>query len=200
MSEISSSIDKLKKSIPLKICAFGDSLTQGWMVQKGYLDFLNEMLLKKYPNSKFELINRGVPGNTAHDGLYRIQRDVIDNDPDLTFIQFALNDAYSGYSAEEFKANILKMVERIKYNTSSEILLLTSVTLNNLSDKKHVDNFYSKLQDIGLAKDIPVVEVHRYWEEKIANGVNFFGLVQGDLVHPTVEGYRLMAEAIIRHF
>lgn len=39
-------IAKLMAGIPLKWVALGDSLTYGWMVKKGYLDFLNDMIIK----------------------------------------------------------------------------------------------------------------------------------------------------------
>jgi lysophospholipase L1-like esterase len=48
--------------------------------------------------------------------------------------------------------------------------------------------------------DCPLPLVHAYWKEKIAAGVDFRSLVQYDLVHPTVAGYRLMAEAIMKLF
>ena len=42
-------IAKLKSGEDVKIVAIGDSLTYGWQVSKGYLDFLKEMLKKRYP-------------------------------------------------------------------------------------------------------------------------------------------------------
>ena len=39
------------------------------------------MLRLKYPGSRFKLINKGIPGDTADGGLYRLREDVIDYDP-----------------------------------------------------------------------------------------------------------------------
>ena len=45
-----------------------------------------------------------------------------------------------------------------------------------------------------------MARVHEYWKTKIAEGAEFSNLVQYDRVHPTVEGYRLMAEAVMEVF
>ena len=45
-------IAKLKSGEDVKIVAIGDSLTYGWLVSKGYLDFLKEMLRKRYPGHR----------------------------------------------------------------------------------------------------------------------------------------------------
>ena len=57
----------------LIIAALGDSLTYGWMTEHGYLDYLKSMLNKKFPGSRFKIINRGIPGDTAKDGLRRVE-------------------------------------------------------------------------------------------------------------------------------
>ncbi|RPI97413.1 MAG: SGNH/GDSL hydrolase family protein, partial [Spirochaetales bacterium] len=74
-------IRKLTEGSHSVIVALGDSLTQGWLVNKGYLVFLGEMLKEKYPKAQFDIINRGIPGDTAEGGLLRVREDVIDEDP-----------------------------------------------------------------------------------------------------------------------
>jgi len=197
MNILKKSIRKLTSGEPIRVVALGDSLTQGWMVRKGYLDFLAEMLEKKYPNCEVTIINRGIPGDTAEGGLFRLREDVLDNDPDLVFIQFALNDAFMGVDPDRFKNTIKSIVEQIRVDTDAEILLITSVPIMHESEDIMVEKFYSRLADISEEEDVDIAPVHRYWKKKISEGVDFRGLVQGDMVHPNVEGYRLIAEAIM---
>jgi acyl-CoA thioesterase-1 len=197
MKTLKKSIQKLTSGEPIRIIALGDSLTQGWMVRKGYLDFLAEMLEKKYPNCEVTIINRGIPGDTADGGLFRLREDVLDSDPDLVFIQFALNDAFMGVDPDRFKNTIKSIVEQIRVDTDAEILLITSVPVMHESSDAMVEKFYSRLADISEEENVAITPVHRYWKKKISEGVDFRGLVQGDMVHPNVEGYRLMAEAIM---
>lgn len=192
-------IEKLNKNEPLRIVAFGDSLTQGWMTRKGYVDFLHEMLKERY-HEQIEMINRGIPGNTSDDGLERLRRDVLDRDPDLVLLQFALNDAYMGSSPGRLKNNLKSMITRIRLDTAAEILLLTSISIYNEAEDRVADTFYEAITGLAAEEKLPVAQVHSYWKKKISQGMHHGDLVQGDMVHPTVEGYRLMAEAVMEKF
>jgi acyl-CoA thioesterase-1 len=194
--KLEKTINKLKTCKSLKIVALGDSLTYGWMVEKGYLEFFEESISIRYPESIIEIVNRGVPGDTAKGGLLRLAGHVISAKPDLVLVQFALNDAFTGHPVSQFKENISSIITGIKANTSAEILLVTSSALEG-ADKDIAGKYYSALSDIATDKGIPIALTHEYWEQKIAQGTEFETLVQSDRIHPSEEGYRLMAEAII---
>jgi acyl-CoA thioesterase I len=193
-------INKLTNGIPVTIVALGDSLTQGWMVSKGYLDFLNEMLHIKFPKGRFKLINGGIPGDTADSGLSRLRWDVLHYNPDCVFIQYAINDAFSGFTEQHFKNNIKGIIDTIRENSDTDIVLITSGYIGDNEDNRHVEGYYRQLEVLGEDYGIPVVQTHEYWKKKIREGMIFGSLVQYDDVHPTEEGYRLMAEAIMDIF
>ncbi len=193
-------INKLISGTPISIVALGDSLTQGWMVSKGYIDFLREMLRMKFPESRFKLVNSGIPGDTADSGLYRLTGDVLYYNPDCVFIQYALNDAFSGFTEQQFKNNIKGMIEKIKENANTDIILITSDYIGDNDDNRSVERYYQQLTVLGEDYRIPVALVHEYWKKKITDGIPFESLVQYDGVHPTEEGYRLMAEAVMKLF
>jgi len=193
-------IRKLKSGAETTIVALGDSLTQGWMVRKGYIDFMEEMLRETFPESRFHLINCGIPGDTAEGGLYRLRGDVLDFNPDCVFVQFALNDAFCGYSAAQFKQYIQRIIHEIRDDCDAEIVLITSGYVGNSRETHFVGEFYRQLEILGEENGLPVARVHDYWEKRIDEDVEFRTLVQGDLVHPTMAGYRLMAEAVMQLF
>lgn len=193
-------IQKLDSGSPVTIAAIGDSLTYGWMVKKGYLDFLREMLDTAYPKAQLRIFNRGIPGDTAVGGLHRLKADVIANRPDCVLIQFALNDAYSGWTPVEFGENIRAMIDGILQMSDSEIVLVTSVWFKPQTEFRRAEEFYEQLRTISVEKKLPFAKVHDYWKSKIDLGINFRELVQSDGIHPTSEGYRLMAEAIAEVF
>lgn len=190
-------ISRLKSGEPLRIVALGDSLTQGWMVRRGYVDFLNDMIKQKFPSSSFVLVNRGIPGDTAEGGLYRLEYDVLGEKPDCVFIQFGLNDAFSGYSPDEYESLIEKIINEIKKTANSEIILLTS---SYIGDNSIAEEFYRRLENLARKYDLPIAKVHSYWKKRISEDVEFRKLVQFDCVHPTEMGYMLMAEAIMQLF
>ena len=197
---LENSIHNLETGKSLKIVALGDSLTYGWMVQKGYLDYLQEMLTAKYPGADFEIINRGVPGDTAGGGFRRLDDHVLCMDPDLVFVQFALNDAFSGCPADEFQRNIAAIVGKIRAESSSEILLMTSVALSDACEDNVAETYYERIECVAEDEGVPVALVHKYWKMKLSEGVKFSELLQSDNVHPTSGGYCLMAEAVAEMF
>lgn len=193
-------INKLIDGTPVTIVALGDSLTQGWMVSKGYIDFLREMLPIIFPKSRFKLINSGIPGDTADSGLSRLRWDVLHYNPDCVFIQYAINDAFSGFTEQQFKSTIKGIIDKINENGDADIVLITSGYIGDTDDNRHVEGYYRQLEILGEDYGISVVLTHEYWKKKIRDGMPFGSLVQYDGVHPTEEGYRLMAEAIMNHF
>jgi lysophospholipase L1-like esterase len=193
-------MNKLTSGAPVTVVALGDSLTQGWMVSTGYLDFLNEMLHTKFPQIRLKLINSGIPGDTADSGLYRLKWDVLHYNPDCVFIQYAINDAFSGFTEQHFKSNIKGIIDGIRENGDADIVLITSGYIGDNDDNHHVEGYYHQLEALGGDYGIPVVQTHEYWKKRIGEGVIFGSLVQYDGVHPTEEGYRLMAEAVMNLF
>jgi acyl-CoA thioesterase I len=193
-------IKKLQTGVPVTIAALGDSLTQGWMVPKGYIDFVEEMLNARFPESDFKIINSGIPGDTADYGLQRLKRDVLNYLPDCVFIQYALNDAFSGFSKKEFKGYVKDIIDKIQRAGNPDIILITSGYLGENSDNLHMEEYYQQLESLGEEYGLSIARTHEYWKMKVKTGIELNSLVQYDNVHPTVAGYRLMAEAVMQLF
>lgn len=195
-------IKKMQQGRDVTIAAIGDSLTCGWLENKGYLDYLAEMLKEKYPQCKLIIINKGIPGDTASGGLNRLGKDILlqNPKPDAVFIQFALNDAYLGFSPSEFRKNIQEIIDRVKASLNSDIILITSIFLGFEMGGDVANIFYGILDKVAEKNMIPIVKVHDYWEKHINNKDHFRTFVQGDYVHPNEKGYKLMAEAIMEIF
>ncbi len=193
-------IQKLKHGTPVTIAALGDSLTYGWMVNKGYISFLEDMICEKYPGCRLTILNRGIPGDTAQGGLSRLQNDVIKYKPDLVFIQFALNDAFSGYTPEQYKNYISVIIDQITEGTDAEIFLVTSVCLIDQMANRRANSFYDILDELASDNELPIAMVHEYMRKKIDNELQLEHLIQSDGVHPNDDGHRLMAEAVMEVF
>jgi acyl-CoA thioesterase I len=193
-------IRKMKSGLPVTIAALGDSLTAGWLEKRGYLDFLKGMLSERYKECKLNIVNKGVPGDTAIGGLSRLDKDILQNNPDIVFIQFALNDAYTGFSPSEFSKNIKEIIDRIREKSKAEIVLITSTFLGFVQGGDLADIFYNVLEKISERNTIPIVKVHEYWKNQIPDKAHYKNYVQDDLMHPNEAGYRLMAEAIMEIF
>lgn len=193
-------IKKMEEGHDVTIAAIGDSLTNGWLENKGYLDYIAEMLKHKYPHSTLTIINKGIPGDTALGGLNRLENDILSQKPDAVFIQFALNDAFLGFSPSEYRKNIQGIIDRIKGALKADIILITSTFLGYELGGDVANIFYGVLDKIAEKNEIPIAKVHEYWEKHIDSKDHFRTFVQNDFIHPNEKGYRLMAEAIMEIF
>lgn len=80
---------KLRKGEPLTIAFLGGSITQA----PGYRVQFEEWLRKTYPAVKLNTINAGIGGTGSDLGVVRIDEQVLSHNPDLVFVEFAVNDA-----------------------------------------------------------------------------------------------------------
>jgi len=170
------------------------------MVRKGYLDYLEEMLAREYPACRLRIVNEGIPGDTADCGLFRIETDILEENPDCVLVQYAINDASLGFTTGQFKRTIRGIVEKIRRAGDAEIVLVTSSSIGDNRENGIVEEYYTQLTDLGAEERIPVALVHEHWKRKVGEGVDWRSLVQFDSVHPTSEGYRYMAEAVMEVF
>jgi lysophospholipase L1-like esterase len=67
--------------------------------------------------------NAGVPGNTTSQMLARMQRDVLDYDPDILFVLGGTNDVGTGVPDSVIVANITRIVETAQAHGISVVLL-----------------------------------------------------------------------------
>lgn len=192
--------NKLAGDDTVVITGFGDSLTNGWLVHTGYLDHLAEMLTARYPRASVVIHNRGIPGDTAHDAYSRLARDVISDMPDCVLVQFALNDLFSGYVPDEFASHIERIVDRIVGEIDADVVIVSSVPLAPLQDEDAATPYYDILARIASKRHLTFAAVHSYWQEYCRRGNDCRSLVMIDGVHPTVKGYRIMAEAVMQVF
>ena len=81
-------IAKLEKGGPVKIAYLGGSITaaSGWRVKT------RDWFAKQYPQAQVEEIHAAIGGTGSNLGVYRVQKDALQFDPDLLFVEFSVND------------------------------------------------------------------------------------------------------------
>lgn len=111
------------------IVAFGDSIT-AW---KGWVSML-------YGELGTDVINSGVGGDTTVHALNRIEKDVIEKNPDLVIVNFGMNDQAVNPSTgknltpiEKYEQNYRTIIEKIQ-KTGSDIIL---VAVHDVCDAKY---------------------------------------------------------------
>lgn len=100
------------KPVPLRIVAFGDSLTAGYGLKPGraFPDVLQIALRAR--GHDVEVINAGVSGDTTAAGLQRFEW-AIPEDADGVILELGANDALRGQPVAETSANLDAILKRL---------------------------------------------------------------------------------------
>ncbi|MDD3552522.1 MAG: SGNH/GDSL hydrolase family protein [Methanothrix soehngenii] len=182
------------------IVCFGDSITAGYAVRRGFPSFLLESLRQRFPDSKIEMINSGISGDTSQDGLSRLDWAVLSYEPDLVTINFGINDCVLGLSLEEFEMNLVEMVRRIRAGPDSEILLLSSQPLESPPYDQRVLDYYQTVERVAKEMNVGFVDVYGAWMKRVRAGMPLDSLILPGLDHPNEAGYRIIAEELMSLF
>ena len=175
-----------------KAVLMGDSITDGWYsMDRPFFDAHN-------------FAGRGISGEVTSHMLVRFRRDVIDLHPKYVVILAGINDIArnNGYIAlENTFGNIVSMCELAKANKIKPVLC-TLVPSDHIAWRPalgDVTPLVSKLNDMirqyAKEKRIKLVDYAKLLSDE--NGVILEGVTR-DSVHPVLEGYKMMEEALLK--
>lgn len=172
------------------VVAFGDSIVEGYQQPEGWPEILGRNLAGRYPGVR--VINAGVSGDTAGEGLRRIQKDVLAHRPDLVLIAFGLNDMKNGVSLSQFESDLSAIVQEISAAGAQPVLLTTTRLQQGASMLARLNpaSFNESIRTLAEDRNISIIDVND--EFKGLNTAKFLM----DAEHPNGEGYRRLAEII----
>ncbi|WP_243186797.1 SGNH/GDSL hydrolase family protein [Clostridium muellerianum] len=170
----------------------GGSITEGLgasIYENSYVYKVAEYLKTIYQNKKLNIINSGVSGTGSNFGVFRLKRDVIDNDPNLVFIEFAVNDRIeNSYNAAVTIEGILRQLANLK-NKPAVVILITPTGLSDACSSVH--------KRIAYYYDAPVIDIQDYVYRHIGKEEYSWKDISIDNFHPNDKGHEIYAECII---
>ncbi len=186
--------ERLHSEAPLLIAGLGDSLTYGWMVDRGFFDRFVDKLEEAYPERDIRRINAGIPGDTADGGLLRLDK-LLSQKPDLVIVEFGLNDMCCDITADEFQSTLETIARRV-LKTDAFPLLVTSCPLPWAEGARMADAFYDRIRAAAKSTAVPSASLDLYWQRIKGPPTQWDDLLQSDKVHPTDRGHALMAQGL----
>lgn len=72
------------------VAFIGGSITE--MGDHGHSGMVEKFLKQRFPNTEFTFVNAGIASTCSTTGAFRLNRDVLSQEPDLLFVEFAVND------------------------------------------------------------------------------------------------------------
>jgi acyl-CoA thioesterase-1 len=173
---------------PIKILAFGTSLTQGYGLPPG-TEFTTVMQQKlKAAGIDAKLVNAGVSGDTSSDGLSRLDWSLADH-PDAAIVEMGSNDALRGIDPALTEKNISAMLGKFKA-AHVPVLLLGMEAPRNLGPEyqKAFDPIYPR-----LAKQYGVLLYPFVLDGVVLNPK----LNQADGMHPNPAGVKVIVDRML---
>lgn len=131
-------LKKLKNNHPVTIAYLGGSITN----HNGYRVYNSEWFQKEYPNCKITTINAGIGGTGSDLGVFRLKDDVLAYEPDLIFVEFAVNDGNGdSIKISNSMEGIVRQIKR--YNQQTDICFLYTINSPMLKDMEQGKLFKS---------------------------------------------------------
>lgn len=173
---------------PLKLVAFGDSLSAGYNLpaSAAFPAVLEQALRRK--GIAVEIVNAGVSGDTTQGGLERLDWSVPDG-TDGVILELGANDALRGVDPAQTRQSLETMITRLK-ERRIPVLLAGMYAPRNLGEDyaKRFDAIYRE-----LAEKHALV-LYPFFLEGIAGDR---ALNQADGLHPTAEGVNVIVRTIL---
>lgn len=202
---LTNTYNKLTKDKELTVVYFGGSLTSGygctdrdkysWRARSG------QWLKDNFPQANIKTIDTAIGESGTYLGTYRVQKDVIGSKPDLLFIEYAINDTYSGATAAIAGLRFETIVREVRnalpycdivtvittdrtYAAQSNSLMLFPTALGHSNIAQAYDLPVVNI-GAGLVKNIAKIEKNNNWWSNKAIWDKYFL----DNVHPFNNGH-----------
>lgn len=207
------------KKASYSIAIFGDSMVD---TMGENLEYLQETLAKKYPQTKFNLYNYGIGGQNVEQGLYRFESSFVNRErqypplpqlsPDILIIG---SFAYNPFPIHDRNRHYMLLRELVvkASNLPSRLYLLAEIAplksgfgkgKNGVNMPEHVafehaGHIIEQLDDVinlSNAENISLINVYYESREDGSYGNPYF-VNKDDGIHPSVAGHYFTAESIV---
>lgn len=210
-----------------KIAFLGDSITQGGNRKNGYVTFVMDALNREGLNVTH--IPAGISGHKSSNMLARVDRDVVQKDPDWMLLSCGVNDVwhftlrlgkrtFEGVPLEDYKKNIRRIIEKAEA-ADIKVMILTSTMIGENPEKetnRKLIPYNDFLREIAKEKNLPIADLSKNMhaalkqipdvegKARMYGEPNYDWNVKNKLTtdgcHMTTLGNAMMAKGVLRTF
>jgi len=174
---------------PKTIVFFGDSLTAGYGVDPD--EAYPALIQKKIEEAglPWRVVNAGLSGETTSGGLRRLDW-ILRQKVDIFVIELGGNDGLRGIAPAVTRANLNRMIERIRRQSPDVRVVLTGMLLPTNMGPEHTRDFAAIFPEIARENAVVLIPF-------LLDGVGGNpSLNLPDGIHPTAEGHKIVAETV----
>ena len=164
-----------------------------------YPHLLLRGLKERFPHAVINVIVTSICGESSDKGAARFEETVLNHNPDLILIDYALNDRRLGL--ETAKTVWLSMIEEAQSRNIKLILLTPTADkradLNNAEDP--LNQHAEQIRELATIHQVALVDSLEAFKSHVDEGGNLTDLLSQSN-HPNRKGHELVAEAVLDWF
>jgi acyl-CoA thioesterase-1 len=173
------------------ILVFGDSLSDGFMVQRS--EAYPALLAKKLRAAglNFQVTNASAAGGTTEGGLERLPAH-LKHRIDILVLELGINDAFHGLPVDQIEKNLQQIIDKVKARNPNVRVVIAGMQLPNYTADDYVSAFGKMFTDLASKNNAALVP---YLLQGVAGDPS---LNLPDGIHPNAAGQKILAENVWR--
>lgn len=158
-----------------------------------------EAVKEIYPYAVVNSITTAIGGENAEQGAKRFEQDVLCHNPDVLFIDYALNDR--GIGLERSRQAWGEMIKEAQRQGIKVILMTPTpdLTENMLDDNSPLEQYSKQIRDLSVKYGTGLVDSYAAFKQKKKDGRDLNAFMSQSN-HPNEKGHEVVKELILDYF
>jgi sialidase-1 len=180
-----------------RVAFLGGSITHN----SGWRDSISNYLVKRFPKTKFEFIEAGIPSTGTTPAAFRLERDVLSHGKvDLLFEEAAVNDAANGRTTIEQLRGMEGIVRHLrKSNSEIDIVMMHFVDPDKIKSYSNgvEPDVITNHNKVAKHYNIPTINLAKEVTDRITNN-EFTWKDDFKNLHPSPFGQGIYANSMLQ--
>jgi lysophospholipase L1-like esterase len=191
---LSKVFERMEAGESANVVFFGGSITWGAGAtdpqKTSYRALVSSWLEAHAPKATIKSIDAAIGGTGSKLGVFRMDRDVTPYDPDLIFVEFAVNDGESPDTMETMEGIIRKLHTHAPEAAIVILVIGAGAGYSNLPT-------WELHRSLAVSYGLPCIDIVSPVMKLVKEGLSFDDFLC-DGCHPNDKGYRIYADTICR--
>ena len=192
MTRMANVLKRAQNGETINVSYIGGSITEGYMggTEDIFATAATNWLGEQFPSATFNCINAGISGTPSILGNIRLERDILDHDPDICFVEFAVNDGNAIQYKESYESLVRTLLEQDK---DIAVVLIFTVIKSGHTCQPH-------MSQIGEHYGLPMISLPDSIGVEFADGRMTWEEYSDDESHPNPYGHKIITDFIANYY
>lgn len=176
----------------ITVGVIGGSITEGYSANKkenSYARLMHDWWQERFPDITVQYVNAGIGGTSSYLGVHRVQKDLLEQEPDFVIVEFSVNDGNNNF----YKRSYDNLLRRILTDKNQPALMLLFTTQEDGTNAQVNDAL------LGFGYELPMISYGNAVLPAIDAGEFTWKDISPDNIHPNDRGHAIIGELIYRY-